>query len=152
MTKSSLAVKPNDQKHHFAGSYAAGDVNFLLKRADIHFVGVTEKEQLIQSGAHYSSMLSHEKLPSERYMQLFWEALNNNEERFSKDIATLAVALAERMADQIVLVSLARAGTPVGVLLHRALKSMGRDSHHYSVSIIRDKGIDQVALDSRTQS
>ncbi len=147
MTKSSLAVKPNGQQHYFAGSYSAGDVNFLLKQADIPFVGVTEKEQLIQSGAHYSSMLSHEKLPSERYMQLFWEALDNNEERFSKDIATLAVALAERMADQIVLVSLARAGTPVGVLLHRALKSMGRDSHHYSVSIIRDKGIDQVALD-----
>ncbi len=147
MTQSTLAIKPDDQKHHFAGSYAAGDVNFLLKQADIPFVGVTEKELLIQSGAHYSSMLSYEKLPSERYMQLFWEALNNNEERFSKDIATLAVALAERMADQIVLVSLARAGTPVGVLLHRALKSMGRDSHHYSVSIIRDKGIDQVALD-----
>ena len=148
MNKSPLAVQQRaKQNHHFSGSYEASDVNFLLKQADIPFVGVTEKEKLIQSGAHYSSMLSHEKLPSERYMQLFWEALTNNEERFSQDIATLAVALAERMADQIVLVSLARAGTPVGVLLHRALKSMGRDSHHYSVSIIRDKGIDQVALD-----
>lgn len=147
MTTSSLAVNQNGQQHHFSGSYAASDVNFLLKQVDIPFVGVLEKETLIQSGAHYSSMLSHEKLPSERYMQLFWEALTNNEERFSKDIATLAVALAERMADQVVLVSLARAGTPVGVLLHRALKSIGRDSHHYSVSIIRDKGIDQVALD-----
>lgn len=148
MNKSSLAVQQGaKQNHHFSGSYAASDVNFLLKQVDIPFVGVAEKEKLIQSGAHYSSMLSHEKLPSERYMQLFWEALTNNEVRLSQDIATLAVALAERMAEQIVLVSLARAGTPVGVLLHRALKSMGCDSHHYSVSIIRDKGIDQVALD-----
>ncbi len=148
MTNSVLPTLSVAQKnHHFSGSYEPGDVNFLLKPAKIPFVTVLEKEKLIQSGAHYSSMLSYEKLPSQRYMQLFWEALKNNEERFSKDIATLAVALADRMAGQVVLVSLARAGTPVGVLLHRALKSMGRDSYHYSVSIIRDKGIDDVALD-----
>ncbi len=135
------------EKRHFSGSYCFADVNFLLKPSQIPFVTVEEKEQLIQNGAHYSSMLSREKLPSEPYMQLFWEAMKNNEERFSNDIATLTVAIAERMAGQIVLVSLARAGTPVGVLLHRALKSIGRDSCHYAVSIIRDRGIDQVALD-----
>lgn len=134
-------------KHHFSGSYAADDVNFLLKPAAINFVDVHQKEVLIQSGAHYSTMLSHEKLPSQRYLDLFWAALANNEARFSRDIATLTVSLAERFDDEIVLVSLARAGTPVGVLLHRALKRLGRDSHHYSVSIIRDKGIDFQALD-----
>jgi hypothetical protein len=48
---------------------------------------------------------------------------------------------------EVVLVSLARAGTPVGVLLHRGLKSLGRASAHYSISIIRDRGVDAVALD-----
>lgn len=138
---------PVSNGHHFSGSYAPDDVNFLLKPARIPFVGVAEKERLIQSGAHYSTMLSHEKLPASRYLDLFWKALANNEERFSRDIAVLAVSLAARFSSEIVVVSLARAGTPVGVLLHRALKYIGRDSHHYSVSIIRDRGIDEVALD-----
>lgn len=133
--------------HHFSGSYDPEDVHFLLKPAKIPFVDVAEKERRIQSGAHYSSMLSHEKLPSRPYLDLFWQALVNNEERFARDIAVLAVSLAARFKSEIVLVSLARAGTPVGVLLQRALQYMGRNSHHYSVSIIRDRGIDQVALD-----
>lgn len=134
-------------KHHFSGSYAPDDVNFLLKPAPVRFVTVLEKEALIQSGAHYSTMLSHEKIPSARYLELFSLALSNNEQRFARDIAVLATTLAQKYSDEVVLVSLARAGTPVGVLLHRALKSLGRDSYHYSVSIIRGRGIDQVALD-----
>jgi hypothetical protein len=47
----------------------------------------------------------------------------------------------------ITLVSLARAGTPVGVLLKHVLKQYFKtDVAHYSVSIIRDVGIDQNAL------
>jgi hypothetical protein len=47
----------------------------------------------------------------------------------------------------VTLVSLARAGTPVGVVLNRLLPAaFGRASTHYSLSIIRDRGIDQVAL------
>jgi hypothetical protein len=52
-----------------------------------------------------------------------------------------------RPGREVVLVSLARAGTPVGVILQRALTHMGRQSVHYSVSIIRDRGIDTVAMD-----
>jgi hypothetical protein len=46
-----------------------------------------------------------------------------------------------------VLVSLARAGTPVGVLLRRwFLASRGVAVPHYTVSIIRGRGIDEVAV------
>jgi hypothetical protein len=46
-----------------------------------------------------------------------------------------------------VLVSLARAGTPIGVLLRRwALLRHGRELPHYSVSIVRGRGIDEVAM------
>ena len=45
------------------------------------------------------------------------------------------------------LVSLARAGTPIGVLLARILRSLfSRPVVHYSISIIRDRGIDETAL------
>jgi len=44
------------------------------------------------------------------------------------------------------LASLARAGTPIGILLARALRRRGRIVAHYSLSIIRDRGIDRQAL------
>jgi Phosphoribosyl transferase (PRTase)/PELOTA RNA binding domain len=54
--------------------------------------------------------------------------------------------LAERGRD-VVLVSLARAGTPVGVLLRRwARYAHGLDLPHYSVSIVRGRGTDRLAL------
>jgi hypothetical protein len=132
---------------HFSGSYPSEDVVFLLKPVSIETTDVEEKERRIQSGeCHYSEMLSEEKTPDDRYMQLFHEALVLNAERFALDIARLALTLAARPNEEVVLVSLARAGTPVGVLLHRALSYLGRQSAHYSVSIIRDRGLDQEAL------
>src|SRR5690606_17580156 len=67
--------------------------------------------------------------------------------RLAQDIVCLARHLAERPSGCLVLVSLARAGTPIGVLLKRTLARLGRTSIHYSISIIRDRGIDTVALD-----
>ena len=48
----------------------------------------------------------------------------------------------------MVLVSFVRAGLPLGVLLRRALLGLGREVHHYGISIVRDRGIDQVALEA----
>lgn len=61
---------------------------------------------------------------------------------------SLASMICEKRQDKITILSLARAGTPVGVLLQRALtKFYKRNSKHFSISIIRDRGIDEVALD-----
>ncbi len=129
----------------FSGSYRAGDVRFLLKPlAMADFVDIPEKEKLIQSGQrHYSEMLSPESLPSERYLNVFREACASNLERMARDCVHLAALIAQRRSGPITLVSLARAGTPVGVVLKHLLPG----SVHYSVSIIRDRGIDQVALE-----
>jgi hypothetical protein len=135
----------------FAGSYAEGDVAFLLKPAWIEPVPTAEKERLLQSGArHYSEMLSAEAPPSRRYLALFEDAMDANAARMAADVARLARALdAARGAGETVLVSLARAGTPLGVLLRRALLRLrpGVPAPHYSVSIIRDRGLDAAALD-----
>jgi hypothetical protein len=46
-----------------------------------------------------------------------------------------------------VLASLARAGTPIGILMRRwAAHAHGLDLPHYTISIVRGKGIDRVAL------
>lgn len=131
----------------FPGSYESGDVTFLLKVVDIATTDVAEKERLIQAGTHYSEMLSDEKSPSADYLRLFHTALEMNAPKMAQNIADLAVTLAARPGREVVVVSLARAGTPVGVLLLRALQVLKRQAVHYCVSIIRDRGIDWNALD-----
>ena len=126
----------------FSGSYDPADVTFLLKPVRLAPTDVAEKERLIQSGRrHYSEMISAENLPSAAYLAVFHRALERVKARFARDVLTLAARLAERPGG-VTLVSLARAGTPVGVLLSRALGG----APHYSVSIIRDRGIDEAAV------
>lgn len=134
----------------FSGSYRPGDVSFLLKRIDlVPMEDVDEKERLIQSGKrHYSEMLSIERQPSPDYLRLFHEAAQINAPTMARDLIRVARVIEERRPNGIVLVSLARAGTPVGVALKRLYAEMsGRDVPHYSISIIRDRGIDAAALD-----
>jgi len=134
----------------FHGSYRAEDVEFLLTPIQLtQLHDVADKEQLIQSGArHYSEMLTPEQLPSAQYMQLFDDALQRNGQRMANDCLQLCTDLAASVRGEIVIVSLARAGTPVGAILkHLLQRRLQRDCSHYSVSIIRDRGIDAVALD-----
>lgn len=133
----------------FAGSYLDGDVAFLLKRLPLaDFVDVADKEALIQSGRrHYSEMLSPERAPSARYLALFDEACRANGARMARDCLRLAALIAARRDGPVTLVSLARGGTPIGVVLKRLLERVfGRAATHYSVSIVRDRGIDANAL------
>lgn len=133
----------------FSGSYRPDDVTILLKRLHAQqFVTVPAKEALIQSGArHYSEMLSPESLPSRRYLDLFKQACAANRRQMAHDCLVLAGVIAQRRPSGITLVSLARAGTPVGVILkHLLARVFDRTASHYSVSIIRDRGIDDVAL------
>jgi hypothetical protein len=133
----------------FSGSYAPGDVTFLLRPVHVDPTPTAEKERLIQTGArHYSELLAVEHVPGDAYLALYQQALHANAGRVAADVARLARTLDARCPrGEIVLVSLARAGTPLGVLLRRALARLRPAPPHYSVSIIRDRGIDAVALD-----
>lgn len=135
---------------HFSGSYAPDDVEFLLKVIDIPALDITEKERRIQQQtAHYSEVISKESQPTAAYFALYQTAMQANGRRMARDVLALAAHLdrTHRAGEPITLVSLARAGTPVGVLLKRTLASkFNRRVAHYSVSIIRDRGIDEVAL------
>ncbi len=134
----------------FHGSYRKQDVEFLLTPIQLESEpDLVQKERLIQSGArHYSEMLTPEKLPSPFYMKLFATALQRNAKRMATDCLALARDLSRSRDGEIVLLSLARAGTPVGaVVKHLLVRWFKRDCSHYSISIIRDRGIDGVALD-----
>ncbi len=132
----------------FTGSYTVQDVHFLLKPINMPDTPVAEKERRIQQEhRHYSEMLSRESLPSAQYMQVFHQAMQDNQRKMAGDCLCLAEKIADSREGEIVLVSLARAGTPVGVILkHTLAKYYRRKVSHYSISIIRDRGIDDNAL------
>ncbi|SIR89820.1 phosphoribosyltransferase [Williamsia sterculiae] len=132
------------------GSYAPDEVGWLL--TDLSHVDleadVALREQRIQSGvAHYAESLPVEYQPDERYGRLFDEVLEATARRLAVAVgAVTELVLAER-GDDVVLASLARAGTPVGILMRRwAAAQHGLELPHYAVSIIRDRGIDRVAM------
>ncbi|MBE0442910.1 MAG: cysteine protease StiP domain-containing protein [Psychrobacter sp.] len=149
--------KPN---HYGSGSYLASDVTVLLDIVDkeaVADVPVSQKEALIQSGQrHYSDMLTLESAPTAMHEQLYRQALEQGTNRTATDVANLAHTLQDTFRQTVhterplVLVSLVRAGLPIGVLLQRALSdtesSYSLPSVHYGISIIRDRGLDPVAL------
>lgn len=129
------------------GSYHPEDCLFLLKPITVTDMAVTEKERLIQSGQrHYSEMLSHEHPVSQDYRSLFQEQTKRYRQRLAQDVLNLAGYIRDSRPAPVTVVSLARAGTPIGALLRRALISLGVATEHFSLSIIRDRGIDQQAL------
>lgn len=142
-------MKKNELGFTPIGSYSQKDAIFLLKDISnlIEEQRNTERESAIQSGVHYSEMLPVEYKPSSKYMNLFYQSL----EKFKRDIAISAGVVSERIiknrGKNIVLVSLARAGTPIGVLIRRYLEFKYKlQVPHYSISIIRGRGLDKNAL------
>lgn len=153
------------------GSYPAGDVKWLL--TDLSAVDlerdVSAREYAVQTGAaHYSESLPVEYQPPAEYCELYDKLIASWGRRTAELVHLLGMRIIEnRRLDSagfdndgrpLVLVSLARAGTPVGILLRRwfarrAEKNVANSPaqrgsvEHVAVSIIRDKGLDPVAME-----
>ncbi|MDD5935652.1 MAG: cysteine protease StiP family protein [Clostridiales bacterium] len=130
-------------------TYTEDDVILLLKDITglVKPQPTQERERLIQSGRHYCEMLPIEYRPSERYMQAYKEAMQVYSKPTALAIGRLADNIVKQRGKEVVLVSLARAGIPIGILLKRYLKWKYQiDCKHYSISIIRGKGIDHNAM------
>ena len=130
-------------------SFKPSDVTLLLKDITglIDPLPTEEREKRIQSGVHYSEMLPLEYRPSEDYLQIYEESLKTFGQRTADAIARLSEKIIEKKGPDAVIVSLARAGTPLGVLVKRYLNNKYNiNCPHYSISIIRDRGIDQNAV------
>lgn len=131
-------------------SYAPDEVGWLLQDlSDAELEAPTEeREEAIQSGgAHYAESLPVEYQPSEEYQDLFKAALELSAARIARAVGTVTETVMAERGPRPVLVSLARAGTPVGVLMRRwARLRHGVELPHYAVSIVRGRGIDANAL------
>lgn len=131
------------------GSYSSDDVLFLLKDITDSSLELSteQREKAIQSGTHYSEMLPIEQVPNEKYMNLFYETLAESKQGIAKSIGSMAEQILHVKGKKVVLVSLARGGTPIGILAKRYLKEKYNiEVAHYSISIMRGRGLDFNAI------
>ena len=130
-------------------SYCENDVILLLKDITglVRPQPTEEREKLIQAGKHYCEMLPVEYVPTEKYMEVYREALENYSESTALAVGRLADKIMAAKGKDVVLVSLARAGIPIGILIKRYMRLKYKtDVPHYSISIIRGRGIDDNAM------
>lgn len=133
----------------FKGSYPKEDCIFVLK--DIGDAIREEqndiREQKMAGGTHYSEMLPVETYPSKEYLDLFEASLQETAPLMAQYVADVTELVLKERGRDVIFVSLARAGTPIGVLMKRYAKERyGLDIPHYSISIIRGKGVDENAI------
>lgn len=131
------------------GTYKKEDVTVLLKDITglVEPLGTEARERLIQSGVHYSEMLPLEYKPSAEYLEAYEYALRSHAEKTAQAAAAAAEKVFRVKGKNIVLVSLARAGTPVGILIKHYLdRKYALHVPHYTLSIIRGRGIDKNAM------
>ena len=145
-------------KNLVTSSYSQDDVTILLQdlKGKVPILDTKEREKLNQSGVHYSEMLPVEYVPSNEYLKVYENALKSQGKQTAQAVINLANKIlstknskenTKENSKEIVLVSLARAGTPIGILLKRYLsKYCNCNVAHYTISIIRGKGIDIAAI------
>lgn len=86
-------------------------------------------------------------MPSTAYVALFYGLLALQAADVAHAVGVLAERLVADVGRDLTLVSLARAGVPAGILVKRWIRAeRGWDVPHHALSIIRDRGIDAVAL------
>lgn len=130
-------------------SYKDDDVTLLLKDITglVEPQSTKERERLIQSGRHYCEMLPIEYVPTDEYMKIYGEALKYYSKSTANAVGILADKIIAKKGNKVVLVSLARAGIPIGILLKRYIHlKYNIEVKHYSISIIRGRGIDDNAM------
>lgn len=130
-------------------SYSPNDVTILLTDISglLPPLSAEERERAIQAGTHYSELLPLEYQPSPSYQAAYEMALKNYARDTAQAVCHVSELIYQHKDSGVVLISLARAGIPVGILIKHYLdRKYGLCVPHYAVSIIRGRGIDQNAM------
>jgi hypothetical protein len=131
------------------GTFRAEDVTLLLTDITglLEPIPTHEREHRIQSGVHYSEMLPLEYKATEKYIAEYNRALNEFANETARAVVDLSEKIIDGKGDNVVLISLARAGIPAGILIKRYLNQKYKiDVPHYAISIVRGRGIDENAM------
>jgi Phosphoribosyl transferase (PRTase)/PELOTA RNA binding domain len=127
-------------------SYLETDLKLHLDLGEVELVDILEKERRLQRGESYGRLLTPETLPNVEQSHWFETLLEQYAPRIAAQVINLGIQIRAAHGSHLTLVSLARAGLPVGVLLTRFLRSLDCDVSHHGISIIRGHGLDMVAL------
>jgi len=130
-------------------TYKKEDCIFLLKDLSEYDLElpINIREKQMQGNGHYSESLPEEKSVDENYKNYYFQLLNETKLQLATYIQTLAHEILKNKKQPFVLVSLARGGTPIGALLARYFRMMlNLEIPHYSISIIRSRGLDLEAI------
>ena len=125
------------------------DCKLLLKdvTGKISPMNSAERAKELHEGVHYCELLPEEYEPSTEYIRLYEKGLKTCGIQTALAVRSVSEQILKAKGRNVVIVSLARAGTPIGVLIKRYLeRTHGISAAHYSVSIIRGRGIDKTAL------
>lgn len=136
-------------KNLINSTFKKDDCVFLLKDLsnEIKEISIEEKEKLINKGINYSEMISKEYPVTDEINRIFKELLNNNSSKIANYIGIISEQIYNKSKENSIIISLARAGSPFGALVKRYFKfKYNLNIPHYSISIIRGKGIDENAL------
>jgi Phosphoribosyl transferase (PRTase)/PELOTA RNA binding domain len=128
-------------------SYLETDLKLHLDLGEVELVDILEKERRLKQGESYGRLLTPETLPNAEQSHWFETLLEQYGPRIAAQVVSLGNQLWAAHGSHLTLVSLARAGIPVGVLLTRFLRTQGCDVSHHGISIIRGHGLDMVALE-----
>lgn len=109
-------------------------------------ISVDEKEEKIKEGVNYSEMISKEDIITDEVNNIFKDETIRNARLLGYYTELLAKKIYAIAENNTIIVSLARAGSPIGALLKRYYAKQGLDIPHYSISVIKGKGIDENAL------
>lgn len=130
-------------------SYRPHQVTCLFSPFNGDLLSVQEKEACLQNGGYYGDILSKEDRPEPEYVEIFDQLSNTLSHKLAQPVLQLVEHFhVTRPAERpIVLVSLARAGTPIGVVVAELLRTrFNREVHHYSVSVLHKYGLDAHAM------
>lgn len=126
------------------------DCKLLLKdvTGKISPMNAAERAEKLRRGVHYCELLPEEYVPSAEYIRLYEAGLAAWGRETALAVRSVSEQILRDKGRDVVIVSLARAGTPIGVLIKRYLRRVhGISAAHYSVSIIRGRGIDKAAME-----
>ncbi len=138
------------REQHMRTSLKESDCKLLLKdiTGKISPMNAEERAKQLRSGVHYSELLPEEYEPSAEYIKLYKTGLAAWRCQTALAVRSVSEQILRSKGRDVVIVSLARAGTPIGVLIKRYLERVyGISAAHYSISIIRGRGIDKAALE-----
>ena len=130
-------------------SYKEEDCTLLIEDISdiVTEITIEEKERLINVGVSYSETLTKEYLPTSEYLKIFFDEVENKKTVIAEYIAYLSKHILKNRGQDVILVSLARGGTPIGILIKRYIKfKYNINIKHYSISVIRGRGLDYNAL------